>query len=237
MVLDEITTNRLVAAIAISILVISALFVFTTNQISLQVTRTESGWIMTSTGERTEASLDYLDCNYVVSHNSASNTTAISGMIVEVFNASRESANLTFSMGIIVVAIWNACSVEVNKRATLTAELPVTLYESSDHYPTASFAFDEHRMQGTYSFNDTTHTQYALAMEWNISLEFSNVTVSNAYFYYNISFSLTVPSFVHVIIPSTLTYNALVATTVGVVIIYMVIRTWNRPRIIDDSQS
>jgi hypothetical protein len=236
MVLDEVTSNRLVSVAAILILIITALFIFATNQTNLQVTRTESGWIMTSTSGRTETSLDHLDCKYIVSHDLVSNTTAISGIVAKAFNASRESTNLTFSMNVFVVAIWNACSVEVNKKAALTCEQSITLYESSDYYPTAFFAFEEHRMQGTSSFNDTIPKQYVFTMEWNMSLAFSNVTVFDARYYYNISFYLTIPDLVQVVIPSTYAYNALVVATVGVVIISMAIRTWNHPRVIDDSE-
>lgn len=235
-VLDEAISNRLVSVAAVLILITTALFIFVTNQTNLQVMRTESGWIMMSTGGRTETSLNHLDCKYIVSHDSVSNTTAISGIVAKAFNASRESANLTFSMRVLVVAIWNACSVEVNKKATLTSEQPITLYESSDYYPTAFFAFEERRMQGTSSFNDTTPKQYVFTMEWNMSLAFSNVTVFKARYYYNISFYLTIPDLVQIVIPTTYAYNALVVATVGVVMISIAVRAWNRPRVIDDSE-
>ena len=235
MVLDEITSNRLVSVVAISVLIITSLIVFSTSQVNLQAVCTRTGVIGALSGGTAVASVNELNCTYEISHDQYTNSTTIRGAVEEAFTASHESANLTFAMGISVVAMEDECSVDVYKKSTLTSELPVTIYESSDHYPPAHFAFEEHSMQGNCSFNNTSPQNYVLTMEWNITLTFTNISSFGARFSCNISFALATPSLVRVTIPSSLGYSALAAATVGVVIISIVVRAWNRPRLIDDS--
>jgi hypothetical protein len=232
--LDEIEANRLVSAVAVSILIVTALFIFSVDHTEVSISVSKSGWIVDSSGGNTSASLGHTNCSCQISNNPDTNSTTVAGVVQEAFMAFQRSSNLTYGMEFLYVAIESQYSVDVYKKASLTSEFPATVYESSDYYPFGFLVLEEGFMHGSYSFNDTSPEQYTFMMEWNVTLTFVNSSPLDAQFFCNISFSYTFPDLIAVNLPSSLGYATLVVAVIGVVVISMVFKAWNRPRVVDD---
>jgi hypothetical protein len=235
--LDEIDANRLVSVVAVLTLIITALFIFSVSRTEISVSESKSGWIVVSSGGATSASLSHSNCTYEISDDPSVNSTTIAGIVQESFTASRESSNLTYGMEFF---FWfpyfsHDYPVDVCMNATLTSMMPVQIYNYSFYDIGRFTGLDLSPSNDSRSFNNSSPEEYKFVMEWAVTITFINSSLSNAQFFCNVSFSYTVPDLVAINLPSSLGYTSLIGAVIGVVVISMVFRAWNYPRLVDDS--
>jgi hypothetical protein len=235
--LDEIEANRLVSAVAVSILIVTALFIFSVDHTEVSISVSKSGWIVDSSGGNTSASLGHTNCSYQISNNPDTNSTTVAGVVQEAFMAFQGSSNLTYGMEF---SFWFSYLpqnfiIDVHANATLISVMSVQIYNYSFYVTGGAWALGFRPPTNPQSFNNSNPEEYRFVMDWASTITFINPSLSDAQFFCNISFSYTFPDLIAVNLPSSLGYATLVVAVIGVVVISMVFKAWNRPRVVDDS--
>jgi hypothetical protein len=234
--MDELAWNKYISIAVIIVITIAALIVFSTNRVEISVSESRSGWIVVSSGENTSVSLSHVNCSYEISNELSTNSTTIAGVVQETFTASKESSNFTYAIHSSFAAMGTDYSVDAYTRAALESKLSIAAEEYFDHYP-PFLGLDIEPMNNTMTFNNTYSEQYTFTMEWALLLTFFFTAPFDARFFCNISFKITLPNLVTINIPSSLGFDSFVAVAIGVVIISMAARVWNRPKVVDDTKA
>jgi len=226
--MNQARANRLVLAVGIVTIVLTAYFLYSTPTVEVPVQRERKGLVALSSSNEVILDPSLTNLTVRIDHDESDNTTRIQGITEMHFIAGLGSRNLSYVMTFLYLQPWHVdYTVNASKKVTLISDESVVVRNMSD-YMWGFLVYEENYLRGNFSFNNTVPSRYLFQMSWDVTLSFVNVSPLKAEFACNISFIVLHPDYVAVLTPDSSQFVLPITLIAWFIVISKVIKKESR---------